>query len=358
MVVPYADSLYYQKRPTLAIPAHQVLPINRHLGFHPGLAGLRGLYDRGQVAIVQGVGYPNPSFSHFRSTDIWQSALSAGAVDTGWLGRYLDSALGSVQNPLKALSIGPILPKAFFSKRTLVPAVESLASFRYLAGGQAPTEAQRLSDAYQRISHVTANIDDTPQSPYLTLVQLADTGAYQATVELESVGRTPPSAVRYPDTELGGQLKLVSQIIATNLGTRVFMVTQTGFDDHAIEDSAFVYPRLMAEFDAAIAAFHADMAAQGRANQVLLMTFSEFGRRPQENGSQGTDHGTAAPMLVVGGGVKGGLYGETPSLSDLDDGNLKAALDFRSVYATVIARWMGADPTPAVMGTFPTLSFV
>jgi uncharacterized protein (DUF1501 family) len=358
MLVPYTDGLYYQKRPTLAIPPHQVLPIDQRLGLHPGLNGLKALYDRGQLAIVQGVGYPNPSFSHFRSTDIWQSALPVGTVDTGWLGRYLDSALADVHNPLKALSIGPILPKAFFARNTLVPAVESLASFRYVAGGTAPTEAERRSDAYQRISSVMANITDSSQSPYLTLVQLADTEAYRATVELASVGRTPPSAITYPNTALAGQLKLVSQIIATNLGTRVFLVTQTGFDDHAIEESAFVYPRLMAELDGAMAAFHADMVAQGRARQVLLLTFSEFGRRPQENGSQGTDHGTAAPMLVIGGGVKGGLYGQTPSLSDLDYGNLKPSVDFRAVYSTVIANWMGADPRPAVLGTFPTLPFV
>jgi uncharacterized protein (DUF1501 family) len=275
-------------------------------------------------------------------------------VDTGWLGRYLDSALAGEQNPLKAISIGPLLPKALFAKGTLVPAVDSLQSFQLLAGRHAPTEAQRLDAAFRRIAGARTG----DEGPYLTLVQLADTGAYQATVELAQVRHTTAPRVPYPNSDLAAQLKLVSQIIATNLGTRVFMVTQVGYDDHAIEESEFVYPRLMKDLDAALAAFHADMVAQGRADRVLLMTFSEFGRRPQENGSQGTDHGTAAPMLVIGAGVKGGLYGETPSLSDLDDGNLKPLVDFRSVYSTVVARWMAADPTPAVLGTFPLLPFV
>lgn len=354
MIVPYGDSLYYQKRPTLAIPGRQALPLTHGLGLHPGLHRLKGLYDRGKVAVVQGVGYANPSFSHFRATDIWQSAAPTGAVDTGWLGRYLDSALAGSANPLKALSIGPVLPKAFFAKQTLVPAVDSLESFQLLAGRQGPAEAQRLSAAFQRITAARTS----GEGPYLSLIQLADTGAYRATVDLLHVKSTPASTVAYPDSDLANQLKLVSQIIATDLGTRVFMVTQQGFDDHALEQTPFVYPRLMSDLDAALASFHADMVAQGRADRVLLMTFSEFGRRPQENGSQGTDHGAAAPMLVIGGGVKGGLYGDTPSLAHLDDGNLRYGIDFRSVYSTVLAKWMNADPTPAVLGTFPTLGFV
>jgi len=226
--------------------------------------------------------------------------------------------------------------------------VESLESFRYLAGLPTADESQRLFGAYQRL-YSTSSV---AEGPYLSLVQLAESNAYQATLQLAHVANTT-TTTPYPDTSLSSQLKLVSRIIATNLGTRVFMVTQSGFDDHADEASA--HPRLLAELGDAVGAFYNDLTSQGRANQVLLMTFSEFGRRPQENGSRGTDHGTAAPMFIVGGAIKGGLYGQTPSLTDLDGGNLKYGVDFRSVYSTVLANWMGADPTHAVLGTFPTI---
>jgi len=351
MVAPYGDGLYYQNRPTLAIPQAQVLKLNNQLGFHPNLTGLKALYDQGKVAVVQGVGYPNPNLSHFRSTDIWQSALPTGVTDTGWLGRYLDGALADVQNPLKAISIGSLLPKAFWAKKTMVPAVQSLKAFRFMAAQHNAAEAQKVIGAFQQMYGTVSDAE----GPYLSLVQMADAAAYQATIELGKTSSAAPKTP-YPASALADELKLVSQIIATNLGTRVFLVTQGGFDDHAQEASA--HPKLMKDLGDAVGAFYQDMTAQGKADQVLLMTFSEFGRRPLENASNGTDHGTAAPMLVIGGAVKGGLYGQTPSLSNLDYGNLVHTTDFRSVYATVLHNWMGADPTQAVMGTFPTIPFV
>ena len=351
-LVPYGDGLYYQKRPTLAVPQSQVLHLNNHVGFNPNLTKLKGLYDQGKVAVIQGVGYANPNYSHFRSTDIWQSALPDGYTDTGWLGRFLDSSTVGSNNPLKAISIGPLLPKAFWAKNTLVPAVQSIASFNFLAAQHGTAEAQRVISAFQASYGGQVAAD----GPYLSLVQLGDSAAYQQTIQVTKAAAVPVHA-QYPSgNALAGQLKLVSQVIASNLGTRVFMVTQGGYDDHAQEANA--HPRLMAELGEAISAFYQDMAGQNRANQVMMMTFSEFGRRPLENASNGTDHGSAAPMFVIGGAVKGGLYGQQPSLSDLDNGNLKYTTDFRSVYSTVLANFMGADPTKAVMGKFPTLNFV
>jgi len=345
------DGLYYQNRPTLAIPASQVLHLNNQVGFHPNLKALKGLYDQGKVAVVQGVGYPNPNLSHFRSTDIWQSALPEGVSETGWLGRFLDTAMADVQNPLKAISIGPLLPKAFWSQHTLVPAVQNLQSFRFMATQNA-AEAQQVIGTFQNIYGATS----TAEGPYLSLVQMADAGTYQATVQIAKTAGTTTPNIPYPATDIAKSLKLVSQIIATNLGTRVFMVTQSGYDDHAQEAQA--HPRLMQDIGDAISAFYQDMAAQGRGNQVLMMSFSEFGRRPLENASSGTDHGTAAPMFIVGGAVKGGLYGKQPSLSNLDDGNLRYTTDFRSVYSTVLANWLGSDPSKAIQGSFPTIPFV
>jgi uncharacterized protein (DUF1501 family) len=290
MLIPYGDGLYYRNRPTLAIPQAQVLHIDNRVGLNPGLKGLKALYDHGKVAVVQGVGYPNPVLSHFRSTDIWQSAQPDAVTATGWLGRFLDSALGGVQNPLKAISIGTLLPKAFAAERTMVPAVQSLRAFKFLAAQRTDGEAQRVIGAFQRVYGTQM----TEDGPYLSLVQLAESSAYQATIQLSrasAIANTAP----YPASALAAQLRLVSQIIATNLGTRIFHVVQGGYDDHAQEADA--HPRLMSELGDAIAAFYADLAAQGRANQVLIMTFSEFGRRPLENASNGTDHGTAAPKL-------------------------------------------------------------
>ena len=278
MIIPYGDGRYYQDRPTLAIPEKQVLHIDNRLGFHPSLTGLKALYDRGEVAVVQGVGYPEPNLSHFRSTDIWQSALPVGAVDTGWLGRYLDSAMAGLQNPLKALSLGPLLPKAFWASKVQVPAVQDLQSFRFQAGLAADSEAQRLIGAFQRISGARA----TGEGPYLSLVQLADSDAYQATIRLAGIAHDTPLGRGYPDTDLARQLKLVTQIIATDLGTRVFMVTQSGYDDHADEASA--HPRLMAEMGDAVAAFYADMACpgpgrSGAADDLLRVRAAAAGER-------------------------------------------------------------------------------
>jgi uncharacterized protein (DUF1501 family) len=258
------------------------------------------LVERFNFAVVQGVGYPNPNLSHFRSTDIWQSALPTGVTDTGWLGRYLDGALADERNPLKAISIGSLLPKALWAKNTMVPAVQSLKAFRFLAAQHNAAEAQKVISTFQRMYGTVSDAE----GPYLSLVQMAEASAYQATIELGKTSAAPPKT-KYPASPLAEELKLVSQIIAANLGTRVFLVTQGGFDDHAQE--AIAHPKLMKDFGDAVAAFYQDMTSHGRADQVLLMTFSEFGRRPLENASNGTDHGTAAPMLVIGGAVKGGL---------------------------------------------------
>ena len=252
-------------------------------------------------------------------------------------------------NPLKAVSIGALLPKAFWAKHTMVPAVQSLKAFKFIPAQRAAEE--QVVGAFQRIYGSPA----AGEGPYLSLIQIADAGAYRATLDLSKTASLPATQ-SYPATALGQDLKLVSQIIASNLGTRVFMVTQGGYDDHAQEAAA--HPRLLKDLGDAIAAFYQDLSQQGRVGQVMLMTISEFGRRPLENASTGTDHGTAAPLLVIGGSVKGGLYGEPPSLSDLDDGNLRFSTDFRAVYATVVQHWFQSDAGPVVLGKYSTLPFV
>ena len=299
------------------------------------------------MAVVQGVGYANPNFSHFRSTDIWQSALPDGYTDTGWLGRFLDSAMVGQQQPAQGDQhrpaaaqgvLGQAHPGPRRAEHRLLPLPGSAARHRRGAAGDRRLPGQLRRPGGRRW-------------PIPLAGAAGDSAAYQATIQLAKAA-TAPRHAQYPASNaLASQLKLVSQIIATNLGTRVFMVTQGGYDDHAQEANA--HPRLMAELGDAIAAFYQDLAGQNRANQVMMMTFSEFGRRPLENASNGTDHGTAAPMFVIGGAVKGGLYGQQPSLSDLDNGNLKYTTDFRSVYSTVLANWHGRRPHPGGAGQVP-----
>lgn len=349
-VVPYASSQYYQFRPTLAILPEQVLTLDNQVGLHPNLGGLKGLWDGGNLAVVQGVGYPNPSLSHFESIRYWQTADLSGMSFDGWLAKYLGTALGSDHNPLKALAVGDSLPLAFSSKQTTTPAIQSLPDFQ-LATNSEGSARKHVLDTFKRM-----NMDGDPNATYAA-IRLAQRTTLDVVDELQSIPTNYTSRVQYPGTDLAKQLQLVAQLINADLGTRVFWVSQSGYDDHSHE--AGDHASLLMELDGAVSAFYADMKARGWEKKVLLMTWSEFGRRVQENDDHGTDHGTAAPMMLMGGSVKGGVYGDDPLLSNLDDnGNLIYGVDFRSVYTTVLSRWMNADPGPAVGTGFETIPFV
>lgn len=349
-VIPYTSTLYHKLRPTLAIPARAVLPLDNVAGLHPHLSGIKRLWDGGHLAVVQGVGYPQPDLSHFKSMIIWQTCDLTATRDSGWLGRYLDTALAGDPNPLKAINIGDLSPLAFRSRANLTPSLTSLSDFQIYVDAGADQQA-RMLHAFRSM-----NADGDPNTTYAAI--RATQGATLRSIDtLQAIPSAYAPRVPYPSTDLAKQLKLVAQLIHANLGTRVYWVSQAGYDDHAAE--ATPHAQLLQELDGAVSAFYADMAARGLDRRLMLMTWSEFGRRVQENGDRGTDHGTAAPMLVIGGGVRGGIYGQDPVLSRLDgDGNLIASTDFRSVYATIIARWMGADPSPVAGGSFPLLPFL
>ena len=349
-VIPYGDPLYYQARPTLAVPREQVLHLNDMVGLSPALPRLKARFDAGQVAVVQGVGYPNPNRSHFRAMDIWQTAVPERLEQTGWLGRYLQACACGTDRQLEGISMGATVQRSFWTELTLVPAISNLAAFRYGNPRANPDASKYEVEALRR---ALSQARGRPEEEFLR--QATRTALDDADV-MEQVAQGYQTSVEYPMSPLGQSLKTIAQVIAGDVGTRVFFATLGGFDTHA--NQPFQQQRLLTELDGSIEAFMQDLERLSRQNDVLLMTFSEFGRRVQQNASNGTDHGTAEPLFMVGGRVQGGLHGTYPSLSDLDRGDLKYTTDFRSVYSSVLRGWMGVSPEAILGGAYPTLPLV
>ncbi len=348
-VIPYSDDAYHRARPTIAVDEKSVLRIDDRIALNPALAGLMELYQEGRVAVVQGVGYPNPNRSHFEATQIWETASPERPVQSGWLGRYLDRTIpaGSKPGPFVAAALGDTLPAALVAQHVDVPAIGALATYGYNAGKDvtAKTSAGVLYDGAP-----------LGRSPYLTLIEQTARDAYHGGDVLRAKLASYVPKVTYPTDAFATQLKLAAQIIGSDTGTKILFVSLGSFDTHAGQRAQ--QDRLLGYLGNGLKAFYADLAAHGSDKNVLTMTFSEFGRRVAQNASNGTDHGTAMPLFVVGGSLKGGLYGTHPSLTDLDNGDLKYAIDFRSVYSTVLAKWLGRDPSDVIAGSFPQLAFV
>lgn len=348
-VIPYGIGTYYDNRPNLAIGQKEVLQLDRSLGFHPSLTGLKQLYDKGKLAIVNGVGYPNPNRSHFRSMEIWQTAVPDQYADTGWLGRYLDVTQTTDQNLLAGLTVGSP-SKIFMAKRVDVPVVENVAKFRLMVHGVQEEQKRRLE--------IFKNMYGTADIPSLKTVEEKGIHALDASELLQSKTKDVKRDFKYPaQSQFATHLELIAELIGSGVDTSTYFTQIGGFDDHAREKEA--HAKLLSEFDKGISAFYADLEKRGLADQVVVLMYSEFGRRVKENASGGTDHGTAGPIMVLGGHVKGGLYGELPSLSNLDEnGNLKYKVDFRSVYSTLLDRWMHAPAKDIIGGGFERLQFL
>jgi len=344
-VVPHGDAQYYRLRPTLAVAQSEVLAIDAHLGLNPKMTALKSMYDKGNVAIVQGIGYPDPNYSHFRSTEIWQTAAPQRYEHTGWLGRYFDDAGLPGTNLFNGVAISQTVPEVLASNKTDIPAIPSPGQY-----GLAFDRSPALSKAFGQ----DARDRRLPfSSPYLARVMEIEEHAQRGSQELPKLIAGYRTDASYPATPLGRSLALAAQIVGSNLGTRVIYVEHASFDTHANQRP--VQDRMLMQFSDAVSAFYQDLAAHGNDKRVLTMTFSEFGRRIEENASHGTDHGQASPLFLIGGGVKGGLYGEPPDLANLDDGNLRWSTDFRSVYATVLERWLGRPASPVLGGAFPAI---
>lgn len=333
-VIPYAEPLYRQLRPTLAVPEAEVVALDERIGLHPAFGKVKQLIDAGHFSIVQGVGYPNPNRSHFRSMEIWQTANPDAVEATGWLGRYLDTLPESARNPLIGLTLSRENPVVMTGARVSVPCVASLDDFKSLAGEQ----AEALRHLY------------TLNQPAVTPVRTAALKALDAVEIVRAKLNEYRSTIEYPNTPFARAMRQIAQILAVNTGTRVFYCSTGGFDTHA--QQARTHAALLQNVAEGLFAFWQDVVAMGKADKVLVVIFSEFGRRVAENGSQGTDHGAAAPIFVLGGKFRAGLIGEHPSLTNLQDGDLRFHTDFRSVYATVLERWLGVDSQGILHGKF------
>ena len=345
-IVPFGNPNYYRLRPTIGVAQSDVLAIDNQLGFNPNMKSLKGMYDKGMVAVVQGVGYPNPDHSHFRSTEIWQTAAPEKYEHTGWLGRYLDSAGLPKDNLFNGVAIAQVLPEAMIGNKVDVPAIAQLGGY-----GLASDHNLQARHTYTQL----VNDNRFPfSSPYLSHVAEIEDHAQRGSEELPKLVAGYKTDATYPATPLGRSLALAAQIAGSNIGTRVLYVQHGSFDTHVSQKGT--QDRLLGEFSDAIAAFYDDLTAHGNADRVLTVTFSEFGRRIEENGSRGTDHGEASPLFLIGGGVKGGLYGTHPDLGQANMGNLAFTTDFRSVYATVLERWLGRPSQAILNGSFPTIT--
>src|SRR5688572_895324 len=348
-LIPYRDANYYARRPTQAVPAADVLQIGSDsagnaLGLHPRLTGLLTIFNSGRLALVQRTGYPNSSRSHFQGTDIWSTADPSSAQGTGWLGRYLDS-LPSPVDPLTAWSTVRETPRTLLARSVGVPSIPNVQQYAF-ASPNTPADAQFARQSATRISsHLPVDrphlafVNSTAQAAFATLDRVVQVAGYSATVV-------------YPNNGLGQALRTVAGALASGVGTRVFWVQTGGFDTHAGQNTNVAngtYAGLMGTIDGALLAFHDDLRNQGLLNDTLVLQFSEFGRRINENGSNGTDHGAAGLMMVMGGAVRGGLFGtaanlrvggDNPTLEN-NSNDVRHETDFRSVYATVIDRWLG-----------------
>jgi uncharacterized protein (DUF1501 family) len=362
MVVPFADDTYYRSRPRLGIPAGQILKLDSYAGLNPKLAGLKSLFDEGHLSVIQGVGYPNPNRSHFRSTEIWQTASDADRNENqGWLGKYFDSCCAGA-DPTVGVAIGDQMPQAFVARTPTGVTFSKPEQFRWVPSEKRKGPMSAEETFFRQLSGVnddaapSANAggsigsipgDTKANQSAVDFLQRTALDAQLSSDKILAIARKHKSNMPYPQGQLAASLSLIARMIAGGLPTRVYYASQGGFDTHAGQLNT--HDRLMTELNDSLSAFVADLKQQGNFDRVLLITFSEFGRRVAENANGGTDHGAAAPMFVLGGAVKPGLFGTYPSLTDLDHGDLKFNTDFRSVYGTILDRWLKA-PSQLVLG--------
>lgn len=367
-VIPYANDDYRRARPRLALADSKVLKLTDSIGLHPSLIGLRELYDSGELAIVQGVGYPNPNRSHFRSTEIWQTASDSRRFERyGWLGRYFDNACAG-SDPTVGISVGRQTPQSFTCRTSKGVSLENPLSFRFDPGPHAAHETEEIVMSVRKLNQPESinsggSINSlegkvTQEGSALDFVQRTALDAQVSSDRIQSIAGRAANQVSYPASALGNSLKLVSRLIAGNMATRVYYVSQGGYDTHT--NQLPTQERLLRDLGASMKAFTQDLKAQGNAERVVLLTFSEFGRRVAENANGGTDHGAAAPMFVAGGRVHPGLLGTYPSLArgDLFQGDLRYTVDFRSVYATLLESWLKTSAKPVLGTDFPTLDLL
>ena len=357
-VIPYTDGHYYDFRPNVGIPTDQVIDIDGRLGFNPNMAPIKALWDEGKVAIVNGIGYPNPNRSHFRSMDIWHTCEPEKIATEGWLGRVIRDLDPQGQNVITGVNFGRGLPRAMALPGVPVASVAVLETYGVLTGITAEPERAQALDIFARMYSPTVGLG-------ATMDYLGQTGldALKGADILKAAPEQYASEVEYADSGIARNLQGIAKVLTANLGTRVFYTQQGGHDTHASE--ADVHPRLLGDFSRAVSDFYTDLRAHQTADgaplssQVVMFAFTEFGRRVKDNGS-GTDHGSGGVAFAIGDPVRGGMYGEYPSLAEnrLVEGDLAFNTDFRGVYGALVEQWLGLDANPVVGGNYEQPAFL
>ena len=351
-VIPIGDPAYRTARPNLAVPDDQVLPLESGVGLTPELTGLKGLWDQGKLAVIRGVGYPDQNYSHFKSMAIWEAGDPELKLDYGWLGRTLDAMESEQHDPFFGFNVGGTTPPEMRAAKIAIPSVANVADYGFKLKGAAVQPSDPRSATLMKLyEQYPAN------SRYGVLLETTVETAVESSKQLAEAHAKYKPAVAYPETSFGQALSLLAETIIGGLGIRVGHATLGGFDTH--NNQAEDHAGLMTTLDEGLTAFYADLAAQGKADDVIVLTWSEFGRRVQENGNSSTDHGSASVVFALGNGIKRGVYGDQPSLTKLiDNGNLSFTTDFRSVYATVMEKWLGTPSEPLLGKQWQTLGFV
>ncbi|MBI3820150.1 MAG: DUF1501 domain-containing protein [Planctomycetes bacterium] len=354
-VVPFEQDPYYKLRPTIGHPKADVRKISDQIGLHPLMKKTEAAFKDGHVAVMLGVGYPNPNRSHFHSMDVWQSAdPELNNTRTGWLGRVVDSAPDARENAMFAFHLGEETPRMLLAENRRITTFSSLQDYNLVADRFAPNDRTRVERAWDAMAR-----DGAAEAGGSTSLQLARRTMAQALVsanELKDVLGKSATNATYPQGGLAQNFKLAGQVIGAGLPVHVVSLTFGGFDTHANEKNS--HAQLWQQIDDAVAAFIDDLAQRGRADDVAIMLYSEFGRRVAENGSAGTDHGAAAPVFIYGKSVGGGIYGEQPSLANLDDGDVKFSTDFRRIYSTILENWLSVDSQPILGAKFDKMPFM
>lgn len=344
-VIPVRNDLYYKARPRLGIARDKALSLTDEVGLHPALTAFKDFYDDGSLGILNNVGYPNPDRSHFRSMDIWHTASQSNEYwNNGWVGRYLDAQCKGCERPTQAIEIDDILSLALKGEHVKGIAVKDP---RRLYGTANEKFFKEISK-----NHKEENSEQTAEYLYKTMAETLSSADY-----IFQQSRLHPSSADYPKTDLGNSLKTIASLIYSEINTKVYYVSLGSFDTHIAQEGQ--QQRLFTEMNDAVRAFVKDLKSNNRFEDVMLFTFSEFGRRVSQNASNGTDHGTANNMFLVSGGLKQkGVINELPDLADLDEGDLKYKIDFKNIYATVLNKWLKADAQLILGKKYQYLDFI
>jgi len=355
-VIPLSDRGYFSARANLAVNPESTLPLGDGMAFNGVMGGMKRVWDERRMAIVLGVGFPNPNRSHFKAMDIWHTASTTDTQGNGWLGRLMDVTAHESDSAWRAANVGSELPRSLFADSVFVPSLSSIPAYVFSTDRKFPRDADRRLQAFAQLNARYAE-DAAVQAEYggsLAFVSQTGFAAYQGTVTLQADTKGYEAKAIYPNTPLAQAFKTAATMIMSRLGTGVVYITTGGFDTHSAQIAT--QNRLLQTVSDAVSAFYADLAAQDAAEDVATVMWTEFGRRVKENGSGGTDHGTATPMFVVGGGVKPGFFGAQPPTTSTDsNGDLKFTTDFRSVYASVIEQRFGVAAKDVLGKSYSTL---